>query len=59
MSNYTYFTIAKEGVSDFRDRGSKFFGYAFPISTVEEAKAKLQQLKNKLITTVNWQQMVI
>lgn len=45
MSNYTYFTIAKEGVSDFRDRGSKFFGYAYPVSSVDAAKSKLQQLK--------------
>jgi uncharacterized YigZ family protein len=45
MSNYTYFAIAKEGVSDFRDRGSKFFGYAYPVVSVEEAKAQLQGLK--------------
>jgi uncharacterized YigZ family protein len=45
MSNYTYFTIEKEGVSDFRDRGSKFFGYAYPVTSVEAAKAKLQELK--------------
>jgi uncharacterized YigZ family protein len=45
MSSYTYWTIANEGVSDFRDRGSKFFGYAYPVSSVEEAKARLQVLK--------------
>ncbi len=45
MVNYTYFTIAKEGVSDFRDRGSKFFGYAYPIVSVDEAKTRLQGLK--------------
>jgi uncharacterized YigZ family protein len=47
MSNYTYFTVVTEGVSDFRDRGSKFFGYAYPVSSVEEAKATLQQLKKQ------------
>jgi uncharacterized YigZ family protein len=45
MSHFTYFTIATEGVSDFRDRGSKFFGYAYPVSSVDEAKARLQGLK--------------
>jgi uncharacterized YigZ family protein len=45
MSNYTYFTVAKEGVTDFRDRGSKFFGYAYPVVSVDEAKARLQGLK--------------
>jgi uncharacterized YigZ family protein len=45
MSHYTYFTVVKEGVSDFRDRGSKFFGYAYPVASVEEAKTKLQGLK--------------
>jgi uncharacterized YigZ family protein len=45
MSNYTYFTISEEGVSDFRDRGSKFFGYAYPVASVDAAKAKLQELK--------------
>lgn len=43
--SYTYFTIVKEGVSDFRDRGSKFFGYAYPVSSLDAAKAKLQELK--------------
>jgi uncharacterized YigZ family protein len=47
MSHYTYFTIVKEGVSDFRDRGSKFFGYAYPVASVEEAKATLQQIKKQ------------
>lgn len=45
MSSYTYFTIDKEGVSDFRDRGSKFFGYTYPVASVDAAKAKLQELK--------------
>jgi uncharacterized YigZ family protein len=47
MSNFTYFTVVKEGVSDFRDRGSKFFGYAYPVASVDEAKSRLQGLKKQ------------
>jgi uncharacterized YigZ family protein len=44
---FTYRTITSETVSDFRDRGSKFFGYAFPVDSVSLAKQKLQQLKKQ------------
>lgn len=47
MDKYTYHTVAGEGSSDFRDRGSKFFGYAFPIASQEEGKLRLQQLKKE------------
>lgn len=45
MANFTFLTIEKEGLSDYRDRGSKFFGYAYPVLSPEEARHKLQQLK--------------
>jgi uncharacterized YigZ family protein len=45
MGVYTYQTVKQEGLSDYRDRGSKFFGYAYPVLTIEEAKQKLQHLK--------------
>ena len=45
MSGFTYHTVAAEASSDFRDRGSKFFGFVFPVNTVEEAKLRLQELK--------------
>lgn len=45
MAVLSYHTVAQEGKSDFRDRGSKFFGYAFPIDTADEAKAKIRELK--------------
>lgn len=47
MEKYTYHTVAGEGHSDYRDRGSKFFGYAFAIVSPEEAKLRLQQLKKE------------
>ena len=45
--NETYYTITNETRSEFSDRGSKFLGYAFPIGSVEEGKAKLQGVKKE------------
>ena len=44
----TYKTIitASEEVL-FKDRNSKFFGYAFPVTTEEEIREHLEQLKKK------------
>lgn len=42
---YTYKTIAAATTSDFRDRGSKFFGFAYPVSDVEEVKERVKALK--------------
>ena len=36
---------SKEGL--FKDRGSKFYGYAFPISNEEEIKEKIELLKKQ------------
>ncbi len=40
-----YFTIEKTAVAEFKDRGSKFFAFAYPVETVEDFKKNLQQLK--------------
>jgi uncharacterized YigZ family protein len=45
MAEFRFHTIASEGSSDFRDRGSKFFGYAYPVDTPEACKQNLQALK--------------
>ena len=42
-----YNTIAKPSVAEFKDRGSKFLGYAFPITTIEEFKKHLLDLKKE------------
>lgn len=42
-----YFTIEKAAVAEFRDRGSKFIAYAYPIETAAEFKQILQQLKKE------------
>jgi uncharacterized YigZ family protein len=43
----SYYTIEKEAVAEFKDRGSKFLGYAFPVQNAEEFKKKLKQLKEE------------
>lgn len=45
MAEFRFHTIGSEGSSDFRDRGSKFFGYAYPVDTPEACKQYLQALK--------------
>ena len=43
----TYFTIDRPSVAEFKDRGSKFTAYAYPIETVADFKKILQQLKKE------------
>ncbi len=40
-----YSTIEKPALAEFKDRGSKFIAYAFPISSVEAFKEKLNAIK--------------
>lgn len=40
-----YFTISKEGAATFKDRGSSFIAYAFPITDASEFKTNLKNLK--------------
>lgn len=42
-----YQTLASEGNADFRDRGSKFLAYAYPIHNTEEVKSRIQLLKKE------------
>lgn len=41
----TYQTILKEAEGTFKDRGSKFIGYAFQVSDEEQVKEKINILK--------------
>ena len=43
----TYQTIAQTSLAEFKDRGSRFLAYAYPIASVEEFKEKLQLLKKE------------
>ncbi|CAN5173774.1 IMPACT family protein [soil metagenome] len=42
-----YNTIAQPAIAEFKDRGSRFIAYAFPIKDVEDFKKHLQQLKKE------------
>ncbi|MFT5249893.1 MAG: putative YigZ family protein [bacterium] len=43
---------SKEGL--FKDRGSKFYGYAFPVSNEEEVKEKIELLKKQHYNARHW-----
>ncbi|MFY7963264.1 MAG: IMPACT family protein [Chitinophagaceae bacterium] len=41
-----FYTIDKPSIAEFKDKGSKFIGYAYPIKTTDEFKIKLQEVKS-------------
>lgn len=49
MADYNdeYLTISKPSEGLFKDRGSKFLAFAYPVSSEEEIKAIQEQLRNK------------
>ena len=42
-----YCTVDKPSVTEFKDRGSKFIAYVYPISTADDFKQNLQALKKE------------
>ena len=42
-----YYTIDKPSVAEYKDRGSRFLAYAFPITEAAEFKDKLRRLKEE------------
>lgn len=42
-----YFTIETNAVAEFKDRGSKFLAYSFPLKDVNDFKTHLQLLKKE------------
>jgi len=47
MTPDSYNTIEKPSVAEFKDRGSKFIAYAFPVTDVNEFKEKLSAIKKE------------
>ena len=43
----TYRTIKRESEGYFRDRGSKFYAFAYPVETEDEVKEHLEELRKK------------
>jgi uncharacterized YigZ family protein len=46
-------TIEQSGKAEFKDRGSKFIAYAYPVSSPEEFKKYLQMLKKEHLKAVH------
>ena len=42
-----YYTIEQASVAEFKDRGSKFIGFAFPITDINDFKEKLAAVKKE------------
>lgn len=42
-----YFSIDQEGTAEYTEKGSRFLAIAFPISGVEDFKARLQEIKKQ------------
>lgn len=47
MDPFYYFTIEQPAIAEFKDRGSKFIAYSFPVVSIEDAKKNLAQLKKE------------
>lgn len=47
MNQEFYQTITQPVVAEFKDRGSQFLAYAYPLSSVDEFKLKLKALKEE------------
>ena len=42
-----YYTIEKPSTAEFKDRGSRFLAYAFPITSAEEFKKRIRELREE------------
>lgn len=47
MNDQSYYTIERRTQAEFKDRGSRFIGMAFPVTTVEETKQLLQEVRKQ------------
>ena len=42
-----FYTIEKSATAEFKDRGSKFIGYAYPVTSPEDFKERLNEVKKE------------
>ena len=47
QESYYYNTIEREGQAEFKDRGSRFIAYAYPLADIADFKEKLAALKKE------------
>lgn len=45
--NHTYHTVEHAGTAEFKDRGSRFLGFVFPVNTPEACKKNLKEIKKQ------------
>jgi uncharacterized YigZ family protein len=45
--SFKYKTLAASTTAEFKDRGSKFIAFAYPVLTVQDVKEKVQSLKKE------------
>src|SRR5579863_4632880 len=43
----TYYTIEKDALAEFKDRGSRFIAYACSVKSVEEFKERMNEIKKE------------
>ena len=43
-----YYTIEKPSVAEFKDRGSKFLAYVFPVQVSNDFKKRLKEIKEEV-----------
>lgn len=54
QTNSKYQTIADESIGEFRDRGSKFLAYAYPIDSEEETHIWIEHLRREHPKARHW-----
>lgn len=42
-----FYTIDKPGIAEFKDRGSKFIAYAYPVNNVGDFKKRMDEIKKE------------
>ena len=47
MDPFYYYTIEQPSMAEFKDRGSKFFAFAYPAKDIDSCKKMLAQLKKE------------
>lgn len=47
MDSFYYNTIEQPAMAEFKDRGSKFIAYSYPVNSIEQAKKFLAALKKE------------
>jgi uncharacterized YigZ family protein len=47
MDSFYYNTIEQSAMAEFKDRGSKFIAYSYPVNSIEQAKKFLAALKKE------------